>query len=295
MSRKGRSTKKRAKKKQKHPIDWGGLWSGAARFGGWAMLLGAGGALALGAGELEERVGAARSDPLEARIDWPVSPGGERTWLPSSEQRRLASLLLTSVSMDPTDRDSLDAARRRLLSTGWFERDLTLVRRPGGVIELDGSWRAPAAVVRVEESAHVVSRDARRLPLTYPAGGAGPLRFIERVWGSPPGVGEVWTGGDVEAAIDLLAVLRGSPAWGRVAGIDASRYVRSQMLTVVTTTGARVVWGSAPGERPTGQVEHETRLARFEALMDDPAWIAAGRPRVELHLPRPVINESASP
>jgi hypothetical protein len=141
----------------------------------------------------------------------------------------------------------------------------------------------------------VVSRGARRLPLTYPAGGAGPLRFISGVWGSAPGVGEVWSGGDVEAAIELLALLRQSPAWTHVAGIDASRYVRSQMLTILTTTGAKVVWGSAPGERPTGQVDHETRLARFEALMDDPAWIAAGRPRVELHLPRPVINESAAP
>lgn len=271
------------------------LRSGAARAGGWALLIAAGGALALGAGPLERRAGEVRADPLEARLDWPAAPGADRTWLPASERRRLSDLLLSTVALDPTDAGTLAEARERLLRTGWFEPDLTLRRRPGGVIEVDAVWREPAAVVRHGGAEHVVSSSARRLPLTYAEGGAGPLRHIARPWGDPPPAGEVWTGGDVQAAIDLLALLRSSPTWPRVAGVDVGDYARRQLLAVVTTSGARVVWGSAPGEVPTGQVPHETRLARFEALLDDPAWLAAGRPRVELYLPRPVINESAAP
>ncbi len=101
-------------------------------------------------------------------------------------------------------------------------------------------------------------------------------------------------GGDVEASVALLDQLRASPSWVFVAGIDASRFARTQILSVVTTDGAEVVWGSAPGAPAIGQVEQSVRLARFEALVRDPSWAAAGQPRVELHLPRPVINESAA-
>lgn len=288
-------SKKKSKKSTGRGAPLSAVWAGAARAGGWAILVVAGGALALGAAPLEERAGEIRADPLEARLDWPAAPGAERTWLPASEQRRLTELLLATVDIRPTNGESLRIARERLLNAGWFEPDLALRRLPGGVIDVDATWRQPAAVVRHGGAEHVVSTDARRLPLTYPEGSAGPLRFISRPWGDPPPAGETWTGGDVQAAIELLALLRTSSAWARVGGVDVGDYARRQMLTVVTTSGARVVWGSAPGLVPTGQVDHETRLARFEALLDDPAWLAANRPRVELHLPRPVINESAAP
>ena len=292
---KANSKKKPAAAREARPalVSPSALIAGFGRHGGWVLVAAAAGTLALGAGALEDRAGTLRADPVEADFHWPALTTGDRTWLPAGEQRRLRDLLLTSVSLNPGDYAALTLARTRLLESGWFESDLQLVRRPGGVVRVRGTWREPVAVVRSAGSDHVVSASARRLPPTYPAGGAGALRFIAGVWGDPPRPGAVWTGGDVDAAIDLLALLRQSPAWGKVAGIDASRFIRAQMLSVITTDGAEVVWGSGPSDRPTGQVDHLVRLQRFEALMDDPSWAAAGRPRVELHLPRPVINESA--
>lgn len=286
--------KKKTKKKQRRGVSLGPLIDVAGRAGGWVGLVVVFGGLAIGAGRLETRVGEIRSDPVRAEFAWPSLGVPGSTWMPLSERRRLTDLLLASVSLDPMDTAGLALARERLLLTGWFEDDLRLVRGPGGVIDVHGEWRDPVAVVEVQGEAHVVSDEATRLPLTYTAGGAGSLRFIRGVWGTAPRAGEVWAGGDVEAAIALLAELRASQAWPAIAGVDASRYARTQMLSVMTTEGAEVVWGSAPGAPAVGQVPQEMRVARLEALVSDPSWAAAGRPRVELHLPRPVINESAA-
>jgi len=294
-------SRKKSKKTRREPRLAPAL-SALARAGGWIGLAAVAGSLALATPALERRAADARADPLTADLDWPkltTEPRGElagdvpNTWLPRGERERLTRLLLDGLSLDPTDSDGLAAARDRLARTGWFEDDLAVRRLPGGVVRARGTWRTPAAVVETEGAAHVVSSGARRLPLTYEPGKSGPLRFIRSVWGAAPVTGETWAGGDVRAAIDLLHELENSSVWPHVAGVSAARFTRDETLAVVTTSGATVVWGSAPPAVPAGQVDHATRLARLEALVADPSWAAAGRPRVELHLPRPIINESA--
>lgn len=266
----------------------------AGRHGGWALLVVVLGGLALSAGALERRVGEVRSDPLETDIRWPMIAGSDATWMPSRVRDALRGQVLATVSIDPTDRRSLEAARELLADTGWFREGPSLKRRPGGVIEVSGVWREPAAVIEVDGEAHVTARDGRRLPLSYEPGRTGELRFIRGVWGDTPDPGEEWGGDDVTKSIALLRLLRGSTAWNGVAGVDAAGFLRTRMLTLVTKDGARVVWGSAPGDSAVGQVDQQKRVARLESLLTDPAWIGAGRPRVELHLPRPIINESAA-
>lgn len=294
-------SRKKPKKSQREPR-LGPALHALARAGGWVGLVAVAGTLALAAPALERRAGDLRADPLSADFAWPALSEASRgdlagsapnTWMPRGERERLTRLVLGGLSLDPADREGLAAARDRLARTGWFERDLTLRRLPGGVVEVRGTWRTPAAVVESAGAAHVVSSGARRLPLTYEPGEAGPLRFVRDVWGAPPTVGEVWAGGDVRAGIGLLEYLEGSAAWPRVAGVSAARFTRDETLAVVTASGATVVWGSAPPAVPAGQVDHAARLGRLEALVTDPSWEAAGRPRVELHLPRPIINESA--
>ncbi len=290
-----RSKKKTNSKKKKEPVfDFAGMASFAGRIGGWVGLAALAGGLALSAGALESRVGEVRADPVRVEVMWPRIGGSEATWMPGQVRDRITRKVLASVSIDPTERESLEEARALLERSGWFSDGPTLERRPGGVITVSGVWREPAAVVEVGGEALVMARSGERLPLTYTPGGAGQLRFIRNAWGDAPAPGQAWGGDDVTAAIALLDLLRESEAWGAVAGVDARGYLRSRVLSVVTTEGARVVWGSAPNEkRAVGQVEQERRVQRFESLVNDPAWIGAGRPRVELHLPRPVINESA--
>lgn len=287
------AAKKKTKKKQDENLSFAELGDFAVRYVGWAVLAAVFGALALSAGALETRVAEIRSDPLEADIAWPMIGGSGATWMPARVRDGLTRRLLTSVSVDPSDGESLESARALLEGTGWFSDGPRLARRPGGVVEVRGTWREPAAVVEAGGEAHVVSRDARRLPLSYTPGETGELRFVRGAWGDTPEPGHEWGGDDVTLSITLLRDLRRSTAWPGVAGVDATNFLRTRVLTLITKEGARVVWGSAPGDSSVGQVDQATRVARLESLLKDPAWIGAGRPRVELHLPRPVINESA--
>jgi len=288
------AAKKTTKKKQDENLTFSEMIEVLARYAGWVALVAVLGGLALSAGALEDRVADIRSDPLEAHIQWPTIGNSDATWMPARVRDGLTRRVLASVAIDPSDGASLEKARELLASTGWFSDGPRLARRPGGVIEVRGTWRQPAAAVEVAGEAHVVAHDGRRLPLSYSAGETGELRFIRGAWGDTPDPGEEWGGDDVEKSIALLRELRKSEAWPGVAGVDASGFVRTRVLSVITTDGARVVWGSAPGEEAVGQVDQAVRIARLESLLTDPAWIGAGRPRVELHLPRPVINESAS-
>ncbi|TVQ32666.1 MAG: hypothetical protein EA376_04695 [Phycisphaeraceae bacterium] len=304
------SKRKSVKNKQKQERSW--TWSGVGRragaIGAAALVIGALGGAVLGYAPLKERVGALRADPLVVKFEWPPLAGHKRagdvsppaTWLPEGERWRLEQAVRATVSPDPFDLESLDRARATLLATGWFANELELQRRPGGVIDVRGVWRTPAAVVRWEGADRLVSRDGRLLRLTYPPGEAGSLRIITGTWAGPPpsergglDYGATWLGGDVQAAIKLLETIRATSAWPHVSGVDVSAYLNRGRLAIITRDGARLVWGASPGEAAPGEQPDDVKLARLTTLIDDPAWINAGRPNADLYTPYVLIDETA--
>ncbi|RMH23730.1 MAG: hypothetical protein D6693_10780 [Planctomycetota bacterium] len=258
---------------------------------------------ALAYGPLRRRVGAVRADPVRVVIRWPAVAGDvSGTWLPADEQDRLRRIALAGLTPDPFDTTALAETREALARTGWFKTPPTLRRRPAGVVEVRGDWRAPAAVVRTGSWDRLVADDGALLPLRYPEGGAGDLPVIVRPYAAAPrrpdgaeGFGLIWPGGDVPAAIRLHRFLRSSPHAARIAAIDVSRYVPEGELVVVMDTGGRIVWGSAPGAGRPGEASDEIKRQRFERVAGDPSLVAGDRPPVEIHTRYVLIDESASP
>ena len=276
------------------------------RIAGAALLSIIGASAAFGLGPLREHVGATRADPLDVRFHWPriqsKSQAGEnQTWLPESVRQNLIETVLVRLSPDPFDTASLEEAQWALRHSGWFpEPGPTVTRRPRGVIEIDGPWRAPAAVVRFDDVDFLVASRGELLPLEYDAGTAWPLRVIADPWAGPPtdsaGLrrpGQVWVGGDVQAGLDLLALLRTTKGWPHVAGVDVGGFLDDNLLVIRTTEGAEAAWGGAPGSMTPGEQPDAEKLSRFDALVTSGAWINAGRPRVELHTPYVYFDESA--
>jgi hypothetical protein len=271
------------------------------RLAGAAMLTIIGASAALGVGPLRDHVGATRADPLDARFHWPLTSGETQTWLPESIKRNLIETVTLRLSPDPFDADSLDEAQWALRQSGWFPAPgPTLTRKPGGVVEITGPWRAPAAVVRVGSVEHLVASRGELLPPEYRAGTAWPIRVIEGPWAGPPtdsaGIrrpGEAWVGGDVQAGLDLLALLRIGGGWAHVAGIDVSGFLEDNMLVIRTTEGAEIAWGGSPGSNTPGEQPDAEKLRRFTALLSNSAWVNAGRPRVDLYTPYVYFDESA--
>lgn len=308
-----RSKKKPAKKpaKEEAParfqlssFSWrsAGVWLNRTLFG--ALIIGGLAGVAFGIEPLKNRVGELRADPLVVEFAWPKLVGTKDggTWMNPTEQDRLRAVALANLTTDPFDRASLERTQDALSATGWFREAPTLQREPGGVVSIRGSWRSPAAVVRHGGWDHLVARDGALLPVRYPIGAADALPVILNTYTGPPrsrdggaGYGQLWAGGDITAAISLFDALRRSDRYASVSAIDVSRYVPEGLLTIVTTSGGRVVWGAAPGAGAPGEVSDSVKLERFENLFADPSWLGADRPPVEIHASVVLIDESAQP
>ncbi len=278
-----------------------GRWVNRSLFG--ALIIGGLAGVAFGLGPLKNRVGEIRADPLMLEFNWPKLSGGKTdgTWLNAAEQDRIRAVAHANLTTDPFDLESLERTQVALFETGWFKTAPTLQRKPGGVVDVHGAWRSPAAVARYSGWDHLVARDGSLLPVRYPIGAADSLPIILNTYTGPPrardgglGYGLSWPGGDIPAAIKLFDLLRTkSGRYGSVQSIDVSRYVSEGLLTIITTNGGRIVWGAAPGAGAPGEVTDSAKLERFENLFADPSWLGANRPPVEIHTSVVLIDESA--
>lgn len=267
------------------------------------LLIGVAAGVAFGLAPLKERVGELRTAPITVEFNWPPLAGDTgRTWLNPEEQVRLGEMAHRSLAENPFDVASLESARSELASTGWYTAPPVFRRKPGGTITIDGDWRIPAGVARVGSWEYLVSQDGALLPIRYPAGAAGDLPVILNPYTGPPKradgaaeYGAIWAGGDIPAAIALIEALRVSGHEADVAAIDVSRYVREGLLTIITPSGGRVVWGAPPGAGAPGEVTDAIKLERFEKLFSDPTWLGADRPPIEIFSSLVLIDESARP
>lgn len=260
--------------------------------------------LLVGRDPLVKRVGQLREAPISVHFEWPLvkqSAARPATWVPRVVQDSLVHLVESNVSMDPFDAASLERGRKLLLSTGWFESVDCLQRKPGGEIHVTASWRIPVALVRKNDRDYLVGRDAA--PIRIPDGfkPMTGLYVIENPLLEPPtengklAYGTPWSGGDVQAALDLLDVLKDSPAQQQITGIDLAEYLTKDepKLLIVTDRRTKIVWGSAIGELAPGQVPIERRIARLEQQLRGFGRIDAQQERLEIYTPVVLVDKTA--
>jgi len=302
------SSRSRSKpKRTREPIQWSRLAHRAGNFAFVALVLAIFIGWSLGVGPLKSRVMAGQEAPAVPRIAWPALGGPfEGTWLPASSQRQLTQIVHANASDNLFDQASLERTREALHRTGWFVHPPTVRRGRDNVVEIEGEWRTPAAVVRHRERDYMVSGRGELLPIDYPVGGAGPAhRVVMGAEFGPPtrdgrsfAFGEEWIGGDVQAALSLMATLRhhfaGSRVWEQVAGVDVTEHRRNGRLSIVTDRGSRVVWGAAPGAVTPGEQTTVQKLERLAHLANGATGrIDAGARRVEIHGALVYVDERA--
>lgn len=272
-----------------------------------ALVLLAGGGIVLGYRAMESRVGQIKSGPVRVDFNWPPlagqpaagADGQPNTWLSEPFRRQLTMLAQTVLSEDPFDRSSLERCHVALMESGWF-RSIRLIQRSGeNTVRIEGEWRTPVAVVRVGELDYLVSGEGERLPVEYQPG-ASKLRYvISPKYPPPTGMGERWLGGDVQAALKLLAHLQTLPSYAQVVGVDAATYSTNRRLVILTDRNNRIVWGEAPGELAPSEPPADTKLKWLSLLASSPDFshrIDAGKPVIDVTNPRGVmIDVSAQP
>ncbi len=232
------------------------------------------------------------------QIDWPAlsgKAGEQRTWLPVSEQQELQVLAEMSLHQEqnPLNADMLAQMSARLESSGWFAEHPRVSREQEGVVRVKGEWRVPGAVVRSGNKDYLVATDGRLLPPVYARDGSG-LPVLMGASFDPPadGSGSIWVGGDVQAGLALVGVIRTEPWFGQVAGIDISGYSGKGILEIVTDTSSRVVWGASPTQWVAGEVSTAQKIQTLTELQRRFGRIDAGKKRIEIQFQEVLVDDT---
>lgn len=233
--------------------------------------------------------------PGDPRVEivWERDASG-RVWLPLAEQERITTLTALAASGGRAlSVEPLAEVGRALEASGWFNGTPRVRWTPEGRIHAEGSWRIPAAAVRIGPREHLIDFRARVLPLEYPSGESNQIFLINQ--SQPiPGPGEEWGGEDLRAALDLIVLLQREGLLEQVAGIDLGRGRDSGVLSIITDRGARVVWGGGPQHLRPAEQPTSIKLDRVRTLLQRTGRIDAGVDLVDLRFQQPLIQRGSN-
>lgn len=247
----------------------------------------------IGLETLRKSVAASSMELVQIDFAWPAGDRRERSWLFPEVQHELHQLAAANISPDPFNQQSLDQAANALDATGWFADGLSIRRVTDGRVEIDGSWRTPAAVVSKDGREWLVDMDG--VPLRLPPGTVTPARFF-RIYdpaSQPPRdsegsvrYGTRWDTDDVRDAIALLwqIVSEAETASRAILGVDLGEYQRTGHLVLLTDTGCSIVWGGPIGSSKPGEASTIDRLAHLAKTLHPDARLDRGVSRIDLHI-----------
>ncbi len=194
---------------------------------------------------------ASRAHPVQGRqivlVDQPA-------WMTAELADPIASLAAEELTNDRFDQQALADARAALLASPWIKQVHQVQRVGDGTVQVTADYRTPVVAVR-----DMAQDDAYYLVDIEGVVLAGPWRrstvagqrfqYIAGVASRPPAAGEVWPGEDVQAGIDLAALLAAEPYADQILGyhvyprgIDGDQHD----LVLSLVNNASITWGLPP-------------------------------------------------
>ncbi len=191
-------------------------------------------------------------------------------WVQGELKTQLYRTVRPWLTHDPFSRESLVAVREELRSTGWFESVDQVRRVRTDRIEVTGEFVDPYAVVRDRDGDHLVDPAGKLLPLTFPQGEAEQFTVITGArFSRPMRPGMHWEGADISAALRLLQLIEPQPWSHQVEAINITGVIRGEAIRLVTQHGARIIWGSAPGEEDALEALADRKLYSLNYMYDN--------------------------
>lgn len=195
-------------------------------------------------------------------------------WMGPTRTEPMRRTVAATVSPNPMDRNSLELAAAELTRSPWIESVDQIRRGYDGRIEVQATYREPAALVEARDGYHLVDEHARRLPGVYPLSQVGELDLpvLRGVEAAPPVQGHAWAGEDVQAGLRLARYIRGAEFADQVRWIDVSnhdgRVNRGAAYLVLLTDEGGVGWGRAPGEEDVHEPPAGYKLAMLRRVAE---------------------------
>ena len=262
------------------------------------IAVGAGTAAAVVASKRHVEARPAGEPPRVVLLDRPA-------WMSDVVADRIAAFVRPAAGASPLDHALLRDRVERLRDYPWVER-VNLVRRaydartgtPGGLIEVDCAFRAPAALVAWRGQHWLVDAAGVMLPEAFDDGQAAQVVYgddgrvnVRRVTGvtaPPAGAGLAWPGDDLRAGLALLAAVAPYPFAQDVVGVDVGNYDgrldrNAARLVLLTRHGTLVRWGR-PVDAGDFYVEAtvDRKLYALEAIYREYGRVDAGRSWIDV-------------
>lgn len=213
------------------------------------------------------------------------------------------------------DRQLLLDVRDQLISdpevAPWIEK-INSIRRvyagaPGDTVELDISFRAPAALVRAGDEFWEVDSSGIKLPEKFTsdqvpkvvraADGSLVLRVIEGVTSESPDAGRQWMGDDLAAGLSLVRLLNGRAFADELVKVDVSNFggrVDQNMaqLVLITRYNTEVRWGQ-PVTATGFEVSAMQKMTTLEKIITSFGRVDAGKSWIDIRFDK-VLYPKAS-
>lgn len=136
------------------------------------------------------------------------------------------AMVAGQITADPFAHDELTAAAESLDRQPWIEAVDRIVRLPDGRVAVHAAFRQPVAMVAMRDGYHLVDPKGLRLPDVFDLAMVREtgMKIIRGVAEAPPNAGQTWHGGDLTAALMMLALVMQQDWADQVVAIDVSNY-----------------------------------------------------------------------
>src|SRR5688572_2330481 len=198
-----------------------------------------------------------------------------------------------------------------MLEANPWIREVKQVRRayrqqPGDTLEVDCEYRAPVALVKWQDYFWLVDGDGVKLPEVFSATDVPHIlkgqdkrvniRVIEGVTHAPPETGAKWTGGDLQAGLELVKLLFGRTYAEEIERVDVSNFAGRQnlklaQLVLVTRYNTHVRWGqpvTVPANDFSVEVPAARKLAFMQAIFEETRRVDANYAWVDVRFDAPL-------
>jgi len=211
---------------------------------------------------------------LPAHIDLMNAP----SWMTDAWQRQVCLTVAKYVSADPFDSRSLSIAAQALNLDPLVKQVVQVRRVAGGRIQVFAEYRSPLALVETGNFYLLVDDEGVVLPTVYEARHLKQVDMpvILGVASQPPmNDGARWMGRDLQAGLELAALIEGETFSAEVLSIDVSHYQGDHLQLYLITEAGPVLWGMPPGQELMIEAEADLKLARLRNLYEQRQSIAS--------------------
>ncbi len=248
-----------------------------------------------------------------ARIDAPptVKLKEQPAWMSASLSEQILSTV-RPITPFSTDDHQMLVDRANILAANPWVKEVHAVRRaytnsPGDTLEIDCDFRAPVALAHWQDAYWYVDAEGVRLPERLSAEQAARLiqpgqgsmfRIIDGIGKAPLAPGKAWPGGDVQAGIELIALLTDKPFADQIVKIDVSNFggrinPNESQLNLVTRYNTEIRWGQPPSSKAFFvEQKVDRKLDYLTQAKKQTGRIDMNRPWIDLRFDSPTVPDA---